>query len=108
MQIRPGLDRQLGRLWPQVKMNLRNIAMANHMTRRKFMLSGAALLAAGPRTLKGIDVEPQLKEPIIDIHQHTNYAGRSNEKFIAHQRAMGITRTILLPAGSLYGLAVKA
>ena len=38
-------------------------------------------------------------EPIIDIHQHTNYHGRSNEHLIGHQRAMGITTTILLPAG---------
>lgn len=39
-------------------------------------------------------------EPIIDIHQHTNYHGRSYEDMLSHQRAMGITTTILLPAGS--------
>lgn len=39
-------------------------------------------------------------EPIIDIHQHTNYRERSNARLLAHQRAMGVTRTILLPAGS--------
>ena len=38
-------------------------------------------------------------EPIIDIHQHTNYSGRSDQQLLAHQRAMGITTTILLPAG---------
>ena len=38
-------------------------------------------------------------EPIIDIHQHLNYAGRPDEVFFAHQKAMGITKTILLPAG---------
>ena len=38
-------------------------------------------------------------EPIIDIHQHTDYSGRSNDYLIAHQRAMGVTTTILLPAG---------
>jgi predicted TIM-barrel fold metal-dependent hydrolase len=38
-------------------------------------------------------------DPIIDIHQHTNYHGRSYEELLAHQRAMGITTTILLPAG---------
>lgn len=36
---------------------------------------------------------------IIDIHQHTDYHGRSAEALLAHQRAMGITRTVLLPAG---------
>jgi predicted TIM-barrel fold metal-dependent hydrolase len=40
------------------------------------------------------------KEPIIDIHQHTDYAGRSHEDLIHHQRTMGITHTILLPAGT--------
>jgi predicted TIM-barrel fold metal-dependent hydrolase len=43
-------------------------------------------------------------EPIIDIHQHTNYSFRTDEQLLAHQRAMGVTQTILLPAGSLYGL----
>jgi len=43
-------------------------------------------------------------EPIIDIHQHTNYSGRTNDQLIAHQKALGVTTTILLPAGSLYGL----
>jgi predicted TIM-barrel fold metal-dependent hydrolase len=47
-------------------------------------------------------------EAIIDIHQHTNYAGRSNDLLIAHQRTMGIAKTVLLPAGSKYGLAVRA
>lgn len=39
-------------------------------------------------------------EPIIDIHQHTNYRERTAEQLIAHQRTMGVTHTILLPAGS--------
>ncbi len=44
-------------------------------------------------------------EVVLDIHQHTNYAGRTNEQLRAHQRTMGATKTILLPAGSKYGLA---
>src|SRR5262245_50887233 len=47
-------------------------------------------------------------EPIIDIHQHTNYSDRSDADLVAHQRALGITKTVLLPAGSKYGLAAKA
>ena len=43
-------------------------------------------------------------EPIIDIHQHTDYSGRSNEELIAHQRKLGVTHTILLPAGRFFGL----
>src|SRR5947209_19976534 len=44
-------------------------------------------------------------EPVIDIHQHTNYSGRTDDELIRHQRAMGIAKTVLLPAGSKYGLA---
>ena len=44
-------------------------------------------------------------EPIIDIHQHVPYSGRTAEQLIAHQAAMGISLTILLPAGSRFGLA---
>lgn len=65
------------------------------MRRREFL----ALLAA---PLGGA------AEPVIDIHQHTNYAGRSDEELIRHQRDMGVTKTVLLPAGSKYGLAVRA
>jgi predicted TIM-barrel fold metal-dependent hydrolase len=38
-------------------------------------------------------------EPIIDIHQHTNYLGRTDDELLAHQYNMGVTTTILLPAG---------
>ena len=38
-------------------------------------------------------------EPIIDIHQHLNYSGRPDDALLAHQRAMGVTTTVLLPAG---------
>ncbi|HAV61651.1 MAG TPA: amidohydrolase [Verrucomicrobiales bacterium] len=38
-------------------------------------------------------------EPIIDIHQHLHYSGRSDGQFVAHQLALGVTTTILLPAG---------
>ena len=38
-------------------------------------------------------------EPIIDIHQHVGYSGRPDDVLLAHQRAMGVTTTILLPAG---------
>lgn len=46
---------------------------------------------AAPRLVEG--------EPIIDIHQHTNYMGRTDDELLAHQRNMGVTTTILLPAG---------
>jgi predicted TIM-barrel fold metal-dependent hydrolase len=64
-------------------------------SRRTFLTSAAASLLVGA-------------EPVIDIHQHTHYAGRTDDELLAHQHAMGVTRTVLLPAGSKYGLAVGA
>ena len=77
------------------------------LARREFLFGGAAaLLAARPAP-----AALAAAEPIIDIHQHTNYGGRRDASFVqvgpartdvqllAHQRALGITRTILLPSG---------
>ena len=44
----------------------------------------------------------------VDFHQHTNYKGRSDDDLVAHQRKMGADLTVLLPAGSRYGLAADA
>src|SRR5215471_4887620 len=65
-------------------------------SRRSFLAALAAPLVAQPA------------EPIIDIHQHTNYTGRSDDELIRHQREMGVSKTVLLPAGSKYGLAAGA
>ena len=71
---------------------------AGDVPRRTFLTrSGFALLGLvvqdAPQTAL------QRSDPIIDIHQHLNYSGRSDEAFLAHQRLMGATTTILLPAG---------
>jgi predicted TIM-barrel fold metal-dependent hydrolase len=68
-------------------------------SRREF-LGASALLALtafvpGCRTSEG----GWGPEPIIDIHQHRGYSGRSDEVLLAHQRTMGVTKTILLAAG---------
>src|SRR5262245_16014460 len=47
-------------------------------------------------------------EKIIDIHQHTHYSGRNDEVLVEHQRKMGIEKTVLLPAGSKFGLEADA
>ncbi|MCG8599134.1 MAG: amidohydrolase [Verrucomicrobiales bacterium] len=39
-------------------------------------------------------------EEIIDIHQHVNFHARSNEELLAHQKKMGVSKTVLLPSGS--------
>jgi predicted TIM-barrel fold metal-dependent hydrolase len=67
-------------------------------SRRAFIASsGVALAGLGLQNLP--TAEGQTVDPIIDIHQHLGYSGRSDEVFLAHQRTMGITTTILLPAG---------
>jgi uncharacterized protein len=68
---------------------------AGHFSRRAFLGVCAAVPVSGA-------------EPIIDIHQHTNYLKRSDEDLVRHQREMGVSRTVLLPAGSRYGLAAEA
>src|SRR6266540_3254187 len=68
------------------------------MQRREF-------LTASSVALLGLAVQGEAAgravaaEPIIDIHQHAGYSGRTDEALIAHQRAMGATMTVLLPAG---------
>ena len=82
----------------------------NTLSRREFL--GAAAIAVTGYALCGCAhlEEPitSQTEPIIDIHQHTNYAGRTDEELIAHQRTMGVTHTLLLPAGRFFGLEVNA
>src|SRR5215472_9279595 len=70
--------------------------MTSMLSRRSVLASVTAPLFA------------QTPGPIIDIHQHTAYSGRSDAELIAHQREMGVSKTVLLPAGSKYGLAVGA
>ncbi len=71
----------------------------NEISRRSFINLGGVLLTglALPTSAKTILFAQD--EPIIDIHQHTNYVGRTTEQLLTHQRAMGITHTILLPSG---------
>ena len=47
-------------------------------------------------------------EEILDIHQHTDYTGRPDDSLLQHQQTMGIRKSVLLPAGSRYGLEAGA
>jgi predicted TIM-barrel fold metal-dependent hydrolase len=71
---------------------------AGDVSRRTF-LSGSSLGLLGLAVPGDLSSDDQGAEPIIDIHQHLNYSGRSDDRLLAHQRAMGATTTILLPAG---------
>src|SRR5689334_4594414 len=80
-----------------------------YFSRRQFLGTSAIALAGAACSLRTEAAAPV--EPIIDIHQHTDYGGtrtgnwtivqpgRNQEQLFAHQRAMGVTTTILLPGG---------
>ncbi len=73
------------------------------MKRRQFIRYAAAS-AAAPLLVsdisKSVAAEKEAELEIIDIHQHVNFHGRMNEALVAHQRTMGVSKTVLLPAGS--------
>jgi predicted TIM-barrel fold metal-dependent hydrolase len=88
-------------------------------SRRKFLKGTGAFLAGAMLPDLTIGETWAGSMPVIDIHQHQHYHGWTDEEMIAHQRTMGVSKTILLPAGSVVdmpsthngasnGLAAKA
>lgn len=71
-----------------------------HALNRRDWIRGS--LAAGAAIVgeRWADAAEPAAEPIIDVHQHVNFHGRADELLLHHQRTMGVTKTILLPAGS--------
>jgi len=66
--------------------------------RREFLTSSSlALLGMATTSLQASPIAAV--EPIVDIHQHLGYSGRPDDILLSHQRVMGATTTILLPAG---------
>ncbi|MDA2939267.1 amidohydrolase, partial [Acidobacteria bacterium AH-259-A15] len=61
-----------------------------HLTRREFVgtLSAAAAAPFLPR--------PAYDGPLLDLHQHSLYTGRSHEQLLAHQAQYRVTTTVLL------------
>jgi predicted TIM-barrel fold metal-dependent hydrolase len=72
----------------------------NASSRRDFLAaSSVALLGLAVQGTR-LDAQGPVKlEPIIDVHQHLGYSGRPDHVLLAHQKAMGVTTTVLLPAG---------
>ncbi len=68
-------------------------------SRRNFLATAGVLLAGSAVKLKGNPIGEARREPIIDIHQHIHYHERTDAQLLAHQEAMGVTTTFLLPAG---------
>ena len=76
-----------------------HISQEKHLygTRRQFLETTALLVGAA--TLCGCATTATSATKVIDIHQHLNYSGRADDAVLAHQRVMGVTKTVLLPAG---------
>ena len=70
----------------------------NHPRRDFLAVSSLALLGLAVQDDAAAD-SSQSADPIIDIHQHVGYTGRPDDVLLAHQRAVGVTTTILLPSG---------
>lgn len=70
----------------------------SEISRRDFFKAMPLGMAALSAVTNAQEQKPA--DPIIDIHQHTNYRERTSTQLIAHQREMGVTQTILLPSGS--------
>lgn len=69
------------------------------MTNLDNSLSRRAFLAASAGCLASIHADAKEDLRVLDIHQHTNYGHRTDDQLVAHQRKMGVTKTILLPSG---------
>lgn len=74
--------------------------MEEHYSRRDFITKAGVFVAGTALHVDRFsEITRRKEEPIIDIHQHIYYNARNDEEMITHQKAMGITTTILLPAG---------
>lgn len=69
-------------------------------SRRRFLATTSVLAIGSSLPVELLSLNTGKKrEPIIDIHQHIHYMGRTDRNLLAHQEAMGVTTTILQPAG---------
>lgn len=72
--------------------------MKENFSRRDFLATSALALTgvalAGCATTAG-----GAADLIIDIHQHVSYSGRPDDVLLQHQLNLGVSKTILLPAG---------
>jgi uncharacterized protein len=70
---------------------------ASLSSRREFLALSAGWLAAAGLSRAATASRPA--DPIIDVHQHVHYSGRTDDVLVAHQRALGVTTSVLMPSG---------
>gem|GEM_PF-72440 len=71
------------------------------ISRRKFIRNSGLAIAGSSLGLDQFNLFHSDNYPLIDIHQHVHYVGRTDEQLLAHQSTMGAKKTVLLPAGSV-------
>ncbi len=62
-----------------------------HRTRREFLVASLSGLASA------VPFASQEDQPLLDVHQHSLYTGRTHAQLLAHQSLHGVTMTVLLP-----------
>ena len=60
-------------------------------TRREFLAASLSSLAST------LVFGSQTDQPLLDVHQHSLYTGRTHAQLLAHQSVHGVTITVLLP-----------
>ena len=68
-------------------------------TRRNFIRTSTGCLAGIVTSRASLTAAPAKAEPIIDVHQHVQYSGRTDDVLVKHQRNLGVTTSILMPSG---------
>jgi predicted TIM-barrel fold metal-dependent hydrolase len=71
-------------------------------TRRGFLRSSVVMIGATALRQR-LASAPAGSEPVIDMHQHVQYSGRSDEALVTHQRTLGVTMSVLMPSGDRGG-----
>ena len=69
------------------------------MHRRQFLATTGGVIVSAAARAHGHVASTQAPAPVIDIHQHLGYSGRTDAALLAHQQKMGVTTTVLLPSG---------
>ena len=67
------------------------------LDRRAFLSALAGASACSSQPPPAAQPETAATPPILDFHCHTLHLDRTNQQLVAHQAALGVTKTVLLP-----------
>lgn len=81
----------------------RSSSLTSRLTRRAFLLQSSGIVGAVAMARMASAAAATPRELIIDMHQHVQYSGRSDDVLVAHQRTLGVTTSVLMPSGDRGG-----